>query len=55
MTQISSFIFLLFEFNPTTYGGGIFKTQVAFGALLDALVVKIERRYLLTIPKYTYR
>ena len=36
-------------------GGGVFKTQVAFDALLDALGVKIERRYFLTIPKYTYR
>ena len=30
-------------------------TQVAFDALLDALGVKIERRYFLTIPKYTHR
>ena len=29
-------------------------TQVAFDALLDGLGVKIERRYFLTIPKYTY-
>ena len=41
--------------NPITYGGGVFKTQVAFDGLLEALVVKIERRYFLTIPKYTYR
>ena len=32
----------------------VFKNQVAFDALLDALGVKIERRYFLTIPKYTY-
>ena len=36
-------------------GGGVFKTQVAFDALLDALEVKIDRRYFLTIPKYTYK
>ena len=35
-------------------GGGVFKTQVAFDALLDALGFKIERRYFLTIPNYTY-
>ena len=33
-------------------GGGVFKTQVAFDAILDSLGVKIECRYFLTIPKY---
>ena len=36
-------------------GGGVFKTPVAFDALLDPLGVKIERWYFLTIPKYNYR
>ena len=51
-------ILILFKtmLNLITYGGrGVFKTQVAFDALLDALGVKIEWRYFLTIPKYTYR
>ena len=34
-------------------GEGVFKTQVAFDAILDALGVKIECQYFLTIPKYT--
>ena len=34
--------------NPITYG-------IAFDAILDPLGVKIERRYYLTIPIYTYR
>ena len=35
--------------------GGVFKTQVAFDAILDPLGVKIEHRYYLTIPIYTFR
>ena len=34
-------------------GGGVLKTAVAFDALLDPVVVKIERWYFLSIPKYT--
>ena len=41
--------------NPITYGGGgLLKTRIAFDALFNPLGVKIERRYFLTIPNYTY-
>ena len=46
---------MLYRDIPYYIWGGVFKTQVAFDALLDALGFKIERRYFLTIPKYTYR
>ena len=42
------FLFLFQQITQT-------KTWIAFYALLDPLVVKIERWYILTIPKYTYR
>ena len=35
-------------------GGGVLKTRINFGAPFDPLGVKIERRYFLTIPNYTY-
>ena len=35
-------------------GGGVLKTRIAFDALFDPLRVKIEHRYFLKIPNYTY-
>ena len=33
--------------------GGVFRTRIARRAIFDPLRVRIERRYFLTIPKYT--
>jgi hypothetical protein len=58
LIQISSFFFFYLKvccINPITYGGRVFKTRIAFDALLDPLRVQIERWYYLTNPKHTYR